>query len=718
MVHLLSAYDGASFIVLEPGGDILEGREGGLYHEDTRFLSLFTLRLGGAAPLVLTSRSPAAHLAVVFAINPALPGIAAGALVIRRAFAVGGGLHGDVDITSYAVEAVEVDLDLEFDTDFADVFTVKRAVESAPSSATSPACSLALGRAVLALTLDSSVGWSRRTEVRFSERPVFEGRRARFHLALPPGGAFHVCLDVYTIAEGNFIPPRHRCSQAPGGVSEGAWIASNVPRPPPHPGLRSSDPTLDQAFNRAIEDLYALRIARPESARDDFYLAAGVPWFMALFGRDSLLASLQASVFLPDLARGVLRSLARWQGKKDDPETEEQPGKILHELRPEGLVGARSFTPRFPYFGSVDATPLFVMLLAEHHRRTGDLAFLRAMERSLVAAVGWIEGPADRDGDGFLEYQRSTSFGLENQGWKDSGDAIRFRDGRLAEAPIALVEVQGYAACALLGAASLYRALGRDEASARALEARAAALVAAIDRAYWMEDRGLWAMALDARKQRVDALASNGAHLLFCGATPPERAARAAQVLTSRELFSGFGLRTLGASEGGYSPIAYHNGSVWPHDTSIAAAGLARYGRLDEARLLTGALLDAASFYDQRRLPELFAGLPREDTPFPVEYPTSNSPQAWAAGAILLLVTTMLGLTIDVPARLLRVRPALPARVDWLRLTDLAVAGASLTIEVRTLDGHAVTSVEGAPEGYRVETETETEETEGEGASS
>lgn len=702
MVHMLSAYDGASFVVLEPGGDILEGRESGLYHDDTRFLSLFTLRLGGAAPLLLTSRAPAAHLALVFSTNPALPGIPRGALVIRRAFAVGNGMHVDVDVTSYATAAVELDLELDFDTDFADIFAVKRAIETEPVVATVPACSLALGRAVLALTHDCS-GWSRRTEVRFSERPVFEGRLARFHAALPSGGTFHLCLDVYTIAGGDFAPPRHRCVLLADGDIESAWSTVDAPRAPPHPELRSSDPTLDQAFDRAVQDLYALRIARLEGALDDFHLAAGVPWFMALFGRDSLLASLQAMAFLPELARGVLRSLARWQGKKDDPETEEQPGKILHEMRPDGLPGARSFTPRFPYFGSVDATPLFVILLSEHHRRTGDLSFLRTMERSLAAAVGWIQGAADRDGDGFLEYQRSTGYGLVNQGWKDSEDSVRFRDGRLAEAPIALVEVQGYAFSALLRAAELYRALGRDEAEALALEARAAALFAAIDRAYWMDDRGLWAIALDARKQRADALASNGAHLLFSGATSLERAARAARTLVSRDLFSGFGLRTLGASEIGYSPISYHNGSVWPHDTSIAAAGLARYGHLEEARLLIGALLDAASFYDQRRLPELFAGFAREDTTFPVEYPTSNSPQAWAAGAVLLLVTTMIGLTIDVPARVLRVRPVLPARVDWLRLTDIAVAGASITIEVRTIAGRAVASVDGAPEGFRVE---------------
>jgi glycogen debranching enzyme len=702
MTRVLSAYEGASFIVLEPSGDILEGRENGLYHEDTRYLSLHTLRLAGAAPLVLASAAPATHLAVVFATNPALPGLPGGALVIRRAFAVGGGLHADVDVTSYATTPIEVDLELAFDADFADVFEVKRAIEAPQSVVCTPASSIVLGRAVLALAHDSAAGWSRRTEVRFSERPIFEGRTARFHLALPPGGTFHVCLDVLTIADGDFIPPRHRCEDESADLS-GASIAIAAASLPPHPVLRSDDPTLDEAFARSIADLHALRIHRPEAAIDDFHLAAGVPWFMALFGRDSLVASLQSVAFLPDLARGVIRSLARWQGKKDDPETEEQPGKILHEVRPEGLRGARSFSPRFPYYGSVDATPLFVLTLAEYHRRTGDLAFLRAMERHLLAAVAWIEGPGDRDGDGFLEYHRSTTYGLRNQGWKDSADGIRFRDGRLAEGAIALVEVQGYAVAARLRAADLYRALGRDEAAARALEERACALVGAIDRAFWMEDRGLWAMALDGQKQRVDGLGSNGAHLLFCGAALPERAARAARTLLAPELFSGFGLRTLGVKETGYSPIAYHNGSVWPHDTSLAIAGLARAGCFDEARALTGALLDAVDHYPEHRLPELFAGLARATTPFPVEYPTSNSPQAWAAGAILLLVTTMLGLTIDVPARVVRVQPTLPARVRHLRLTGIVVAGASMTIEVQTIEGRVVATVDGAPEGFRVE---------------
>jgi glycogen debranching enzyme len=277
MQHMLCAHDGASFVVLEPSGDILEGRESGLYHEDTRFLSLFTLRLSGAAPLLLTSQTPASHLAVVFATNPALPGVPRGALVIRRAFAPGGGMHGDVDIECYAAEPVEVDIELAFDTDFADVFEVKRAIEATPTIASPPACSQTLGRAILALSHDSAAGWSRRTEVRFSERPTFEGRTARFHLALPPGGRFHVCLDVYTIADGDFIPPRHRCAGPPDGEVDSAWAAPELPRLPPHPALHSADPVLDQAFERSIEDLYTLRIKRPETASDDFYLAAGIP---------------------------------------------------------------------------------------------------------------------------------------------------------------------------------------------------------------------------------------------------------------------------------------------------------------------------------------------------------------------------------------------------------------------------------------------------------
>ncbi|MFT3776280.1 MAG: glycogen debranching N-terminal domain-containing protein [Minicystis sp.] len=649
MARLLSAYEGSSFLVIEPDGDIEEGSESGLYREDTRFLSRYALRVGGARPVVLSSRSPAAHQAVVFATNPALPGVPRGSLVVKRSYKVGGGLHADLDIRSHAPAPVEIDVELAFDADFADVFEVKRLIESPTPFTVEPAQAGAFGQSILALSHASHQGWSRRTEVRFSAEPALDGRAARFRVTLDPGASFHVCQEILTIADGDFVVPTHHCSPllVPGEQAPASAKAAAAPQD--RPTLRSDEPALDEAFDRAIRDLYALRVRDEGGGHDAFHLAAGVPWYMALFGRDSLIAGYQALPYAPDLARAVLRSLARWQGRRDDPETEEQPGKILHEHRAEGLRGARSFVPRFPYYGTVDATPLFVVLLSAYVRRTGDLAFARAHEKHLAAAVAWITGPGDPDGDLLLEYCRSTAFGLWNQGWKDSEDSVRFRDGRQADPPIALVEPQGYAFDALLRAADLYRALGRPEAEAAALVSRAEALRDAIDRAYWLEDRGSFAMALDGRKQPVDALTSNAAHLLWSGAARPDRAARLAEALVGPDLFSGFGLRTMGASEAAYSPISYHNGLVWPHDTSLAAAGLARYGRTAEAMILAGALVDAVAHYDTRRLPELFAGFPRADTPFPVEYPTSNSPQAWAAGALLLAVTTMLGLDLVGP---------------------------------------------------------------------
>jgi glycogen debranching enzyme len=701
MARLLSAYDGASFIVLDAGGDIIEGCESGLYHEDTRFLSRHTLRLDGAAPVALSSQSPAAHLLVFFASNPALSGAPRGTLVIRRTYAVGSGLHCDLDVQSYAAAPVTLVLELAYDADFADVFEIKRLVEQSSPVAVEPAAAQALGRSILALAHTSAQGWSRRTEIRFSAPPVFSGRAARFQIALEPGGSFHACQEIFTIADGDFQPPRYHCSRAWSAELPSASPAPSATSPlGARPRLRSDDLVLAEAFAQSIEDLDALRIHRPEAAMDDFHLAAGVPWFMALFGRDSLIAAYQAMPFVPDLARGVLRSLARLAGKKDDPETEEQPGKILHEYRTPGLAGARGFVPRFPYYGSVDATPLFVVVLSEHARRTGDLAFVRSLEKPLLAAVRWIE----RAGDGFLTYRRSTACGLQNQGWKDSEDSVRFRDGRTAEPPIALVEVQGYVIDALRRAGQLYRLLGRPEAEAAALEARAERQVAAVDRAFWMEERGYYAMALDGAGARVDALTSNPAHLFWSGAALPERAARAAAVIASDDLSSGFGLRTMGRREAAFSPISYHDGSIWPHDTSLAAAGLARYGCAEEATRLTAALLDAVERYEPRRLPELFAGFSRAETPYPVEYPTSNAPQAWASGAVLLLVTTMLGLEIDALERRIRVQPALPARVGSIALAGLRVAGSEVAIEVRREASGVAVDVRGAPPGFRVDT--------------
>ena len=696
----LKAYDGPCFLVVEPSGDIAKGRELGLYYEDTRFLSLAALTIDDKQPILLAAYAESPSHLVHYLTSPVLPQLPHGSLLLRRSHLVSRGMHADLDIRNHGEGRVRFVLRLDFDADFADVFEIKRLAELATPYEPKETESAVPFRSVLALA-HAEAGWRRRTEIRFSQRPTFEGRSALFTIELDRGETFHLCQDVYTIAASDFVPPR-RCTSLL--VESPDDIVASAHRPGPTPHLFTDYAPLDEGFAQAIDDLYALRIRHLDGSRDAFHLAAGAPWYMALFGRDSLIAATQAIAVLPELSRGVLLSLARWQGRVFDPETEEEPGKILHEHRSPNLFGARGFVPRFPYYGTVDATPLFVRLLSEAFERNGDIDFLRRLEPNLFSAIGWLRNKL-RDGPhGFLTYRRSTSWGLENQGWKGSHDAIRFRDGTLAEPPIALVEVQGYAVDALRRAAKLYRALGRSERLSEELLREAGLLEERIDRELWLEDRDTYALAKDGKNRLVDSLTSNAAHLLWSEAVPRVRAERMADTLLSPELFSGFGLRTMGTSEGGYNPVSYHNGSVWPHDTSIAIAGLARYGLHRQATRLASALLSALAHYEDRRLPELFAGLSREEASRPIEYATSNSPQAWAAGAVLLVTQVALGLTISVPDKRIEVAPILPEQIRYMRLTGLDVEGHPVTIEVRKEGEEVVAEVQGAPPEYRVVT--------------
>lgn len=695
----LKAYEGPCFLLVEPTGDMPRGRELGLYYEDTRFLSAQSLRLNGRQAVFLSAFADPASVLTHYLASPALVDISHGALLIRRSHAVSRGMHVDIDITSYAPSRISFELCLEYDADFADIFEIKRCAELAETRDSPPPRVTALGASVLGLARAEG-GWQRRTEIRFSQRPRLEGARAFFDVSIEPGETFHLCQDVYTIAASDFMPPRRTCTSLLIESLETPDVRADIPSQVPH--LSSDFTPFDRGFAQAVEDLYTLRMRHLEGSDEVFYLAAGAPWFMALFGRDSLIASIQTIAFLPNLARGVLRSLAHLQGRIDDPEVEEEPGKILHEYRPPNLLGTRRFVPRFPYYGSVDSTLLFIRLLSELFIRTGDLEFLRELEPHLIGAVGWVERKLRERPDGLIAYERSTSYGLSNQGWKDSGDAIRFRKGAIAEAPIALVEVQGYAVDALRRAARLYRLLGRSDIYANELEDKASKLESAIDDVFFMEDRQSYALALDGRGRKVDALTSNPAHLLWSGAARDSRATPLARGLLKEELFSGFGLRTMGNHEGAYNPISYHNGSVWPHDTSLAIAGLARYGFREEAAELGSGLLTALAHYPDRRLPELFAGLSSSESPRPVEYATSNSPQAWAAGAVVLLAQVALGLTIDVPGRRIELSPALPKQVERMRIRGIEIDGSSVDIEIRREGSAIVGEVHHAPEGYAV----------------
>jgi glycogen debranching enzyme len=457
-----------------------------------------------------------------------------------------------------------------------------------------------------------------------------------------------------------------------------------------HEGLR-------RVLRRSQQDLGALRIFDPDDP-SMAAVAAGAPWFMALFGRDSLLTAYMALSVDQNLALGTLRTLARRQGRVIDPLTEEEPGRILHEVRL-GVDAGLSLGGGSTYYGTADASPLFVVLLGELARWGAEPAHVRELLPSADRALQWVTEHGDRDGDGFVEYQRATDRGLRNQGWKDSWDGVNFADGRLAEPPIALCEVQGYVYDAYLARADLADDAG-DPAGAGRWRERAAALKADFNERFWLPDRGWYAIALDRDKRVVDACASNMGHCLWSGIVDDDNAARVVEHLLSPAMFTGWGVRTLSREMGAYDPVSYHNGSVWPHDNAFIVAGLMRYGFVAEAQRIAEGLLDAAEAFGGR-LPELFCGFDRREYREPVPYPTSCSPQAWAAATPVQLVRTLLRFDPWMPRDRLWVAPVLPADYTPLRVDGVSLGGGRMSLEV-TPDG---TSVDGLPAAVEVRLE-------------
>lgn len=697
--------DSTTFLICDGAGDIPPGADFGLYDRDTRFLSACQLRLDGLPPTLLAVRATANYETVHLLTNPALTGAPRSSLGIIRRHLVGEGLHDDLDITNYGESEAVFRLEFTFEADFDHVFDVKRQVELRTPGNFPPGWWVAEGRPdglELALGFEGR-DFSRRTLIRFSTPAVLGNRGAVLEVRLPPRRTWHLCVDYQLAADGRLQVPRYTCV-CPGPPEEARHLQTRrqADYAGEAPTLRADWHVLERAYERSRQDLAALRVTGEQLSAGDFIVAAGIPWFLALFGRDSLITAYQTLPFLPDCARGVLRSLARYQGTKVDPETDEEPGKIPHEVRFGQPAGRADHIPRFPYYGALDATPLFIVVLSETFRCTGNLELVRELAPNLLRALEWVDRYGDLDGDGYVEYWRRAPGGLTNQGWKDSWDSVRFRDGRLAEPPIALAEVQGYVYDAKLRAAELLAALGETGRAAE-LRRQAARLKEQFNRDFWVADRGYYALALDGRKRPVDSLTSNPGHLLWSGIADEAKARAVAARLLSPELFSGWGIRTLATTEAGYNPLSYHNGSVWPHDTSLIAAGLRRYGFVDEAGRLVVALLEAAAEFPAFRLPELFAGYGREEVGFPVPYPTASSPQAWAAGAVMLGLRTLLGLEADVPNRRLVVRPDLPPALGYLELSGLRVGPARLELRVRERGTAAEVEVGGDLGGLKLE---------------
>ncbi len=691
---VVTLVDESTFAISGGAGDISPGAAQGLFVRDTRILSRFEVLVDGirTEPLAAVTDDPFSAT-FVSRCMPA-PGRADSTLMVFRSRYVGQGMREDLAIRNFADEAAVCTVQVFVGSDFADLFAVKEGrvaaepgageqlttvhVASPPASTDTPESPGEPSPVAEPSTVSSSYrrgGVTRGVEIRFHGPTLLTSDLATFEVVVPPRSEWTTCIEVSPVFDGTAVDPRYRCGESIDRATPSERMAQwrrSVPQ------VETSHPGLKEVVARSAEDLGALRIFDPEFP-ERVVVAAGAPWFMTVFGRDSLLTAWMALLVDPDLARGVLQTLARFQGKDVDPRHDEEPGRILHEMR-FGDAASLSLGGGSIYYGTADATPLFVMLLGEMRRWGVAREMVDELLPNAARAIEWIEQFGDADGDGYVEYTRGSERGLANQGWKDSWDGIRYADGRVAEAPIALCEVQAYTYGAYLATAHFAFEVG-DSVTYDRFRAKATQLKAAFNRDFWLEEKGWYAVGLDADKRPIDSLTSNIGHCLWTGIVDEDKAHRVAEKLVSPAMFSGWGVRTLSKDSGGYNPISYHCGSVWPHDTAIVAAGLARYGYDGAAQKLIFGLLDAAQAQGGR-LPELFSGLDRGELNVPVGYPTSCSPQAWAAASPLLCLRTLLRLDPWIPYGKTWLSPNLPDGIGYLKVAGIPLAGSRVTVEV------------------------------------
>jgi glycogen debranching enzyme len=704
------------FCVCAANAEMSSTQEQGYFAADTRLVSGYRLKLGGTRAVLINSAATDHHSARFEFTNPPLvqPGGAAldaHSLHLRLDRTIGAGLHEDYDLTSYHHEPVELDLEVSIESDFADLFDVKA------------------HRPLLRGTLQGS--WDARSErltveyqnERFERGlvidPAESSSAARyangallFRVVLPPRGHWHACLLWRPVLGGGpGVPPEH-CHDLSGATGSPLLKRDWVNRATT---FVTSSAVVTLTVAQAVDDLAGLRMHRRDPApadgrdsADSWVPAAGVPWFVSLFGRDSLIVSLQTLSLSPRFAVASLNALAPLQADGYDDARDMQPGKISHEIR-HGELAALRLIPHTPYYGTHDATTLYVLTAAEAWRWHGDRAALDRIRPHVERALAWIDKDGDPDGDGLQEYRTRAPHGYYNQGWKDSGDAIVYEDGQLAELPIALCEIQGLVVAAKRAWASVLDEVYGESGAAGRLRDQAARLAGAIETRFWWESEGTYYTGLDGNKQPIRSVTSNPGQLLWTGVVDPSRAALVARRLLAPDLWSGWGIRTLSDQHVAYNPFSYQLGSVWPHDNALIAAGFRHYGLDAEAARIARGLFAAAERFSGRRLPELFAGLQRDDGGFPVQYLGANVPQAWASGAVIHLMATLLGLSADAAKGVLRLKPALPAWLPQVRLEQLTVGTASADLIVdRTPAGtHLITVVRRDSDLAVIATETD-----------
>lgn len=686
--------DGDCFVVSDPHGDITGGPDG-LFDADTRLLSRLRLLIGDRRPTLLSSGVTSDNVVFTFhGANRPLPPtggrvVPPGVLhVERRRLIWRRRLYEHVSLTNHGLDEILAPVSIEFGADFSDMFEVRGDVRPGRGKLGEPQLD---GRSAT-FSYDGLDGVRRTSVVAFSEAPqrLTDGR-ADFMAWFSPGGRFDLFIEVAETADD---PPDERRFRTAGADARRAMRikARHGARP------RTDSPSFNRWIDQSRADL-ALLVSDLPTGRYPF---AGIPWFSTPFGRDGIISAWQMLLFDPGLARGVLAYLASRQAMDVSAFRDSQPGKIMHETR-QGEMAALGEVPYGLYYGGVDTTPLFIALAGAYARRTGDLDFLRTLWPALTGAAAWLRDFGDSNGDGLIDYARAAETGLSNQGWKDSYDSVFHADGRFPPGPIALVEVQGYAFAAWRAMADLAARL--DEPGAEDFTRRADALRERVEARFWMEDEGFYGIAIDGEGQLCRPLTSNAGHLLFCGLPSPERAERVSQRLAGAEFSTGWGLRTLAEGQPRYNPMSYHNGSVWPHDSAVCVAGMARYGDRDRVAELLRDLFGTAQQM-RMRLPELFCGFPRRPGEPPVPYPVSCSPQAWAAGSSFMVLQSLLGISVDALEKTVTiVRPRLPEGVNLLTLSGLEVGGCRVDITFeRVRQGLVVAAVSNCSPDLKVST--------------
>ena len=669
--HQVSIHQGQTVLVTEPDGQVNWPSEKGLYFFDTRVISSWLIYANGEPWKLLNGGAVTHYAARIHLTNPKIPttdGVIPErtlGLVVSRS--ISGGMHEDLDITNNGIKRIRFQLEIVLRCDFADIFEVKsgnivrrgRIITKWSQTKQQLRTVYRNGNFARAVTVTSG---SRHANA------VYANGRLSFEVDLDSGETWHCCL-LYTLEDGKrtFAPledcaDQHQKTHHAEALSD--WLQSVLK-------IRCSNEEFYRLYRQALEDMAALRLPIVGTDHMVFLPAAGMPWFVAPFGRDSLIVSLQNMLIYPDFARGSLDILGSLQAREQDDYRDAEPGKILHEIR-YGELAHFKLIPHTPYYGTADATPLYLITLNAAWRATGDRALLERHLETAEGCLSWIDDYGDRDGDGFQEYQTRSPVGYENMGWKDSGDSVVYPDGSLVRGPKALCELQGYVYDAWLRMSEVFDELGKP-GRARELRTKAAALFKRFNEDFWDEELGFYAFALDGEKKKVLTVASNPGHCLSSGIVPPERAAKVVRRLMAPDMWSGWGIRTLSALHPAFNPYNYQTGSVWPHDNAIIALGFKRYGFGAEAARIARDISGAASHFLFNQLPELYTALDRDETNFPVQYLGANIPQAWAAGSVFALMQAMLGFRPDAPRGKLHVDPLLPEWLPDLTIFDLHV---------------------------------------------